>query len=226
MSDSLIAFHPAIEEPSNIRPSAKASSLTWEASKLTCCILPRGSVKRRSTYLTSLSVMSFSTDSASFGLVIAVQGPLIVGCWIVGERRSQGIVTGLAGADADRRIDARDEDLAVADPPGARRVLDRLDRLVGELVGEHDLDLHLGQKVDDIFSAAIKLGMALLPPEALRFGDGDALETHLLKGLLDLVELERLDDGFDLLHCAPFFGFQGRVCRPCAIMDYQASSMA
>src|ERR1051325_9744987 len=52
MSDSLIAFQPAIEEPSNICPSAKVSSSINETSKVTCCHLPRGSVKRKSTSLT------------------------------------------------------------------------------------------------------------------------------------------------------------------------------
>ena len=35
------------------------------------------------------------------------------------------------------------------------------------LVGDDDLDLHLGQKVDDIFGAAIELGMPLLAAEPL-----------------------------------------------------------
>src|SRR5882757_9926456 len=66
MSDSLIAFQPAIEEPSNIKPSAKTSSSIMVTSKVTCCHLPRGSVNRRSTYLTSLSLIDFSTSLAVF----------------------------------------------------------------------------------------------------------------------------------------------------------------
>src|SRR3984957_19642594 len=66
MSDSLIARQPAIEEPSNISPSEKASSSISVWSKVTCCHLPRGSVKRRSTYLTSLSLIAFRTSLAVF----------------------------------------------------------------------------------------------------------------------------------------------------------------
>src|ERR1700742_3219562 len=66
MSDSLIAFQPAIEEPSNIRPSENESSSIIPASKVTCCHLPRGSVKRRSTYLTSLSLIDLRTSLAVF----------------------------------------------------------------------------------------------------------------------------------------------------------------
>jgi hypothetical protein len=40
----------------------------------------------------------------------------------------------------------------------------------------------------------------LLPSETLGFGDGDALKSNFLKRLFHLVELERLDDGFDLFH--------------------------
>src|SRR4051812_24925719 len=80
MSDSLIAFHPAIEEPSNITPSAKVSSSIMPTSKVTCCHLPRGSVKRRSTYFTSLSLIDFRTSLAvfmntPFGLQVVVYGP-------------------------------------------------------------------------------------------------------------------------------------------------------
>src|ERR1700722_12722515 len=67
MSDSLIAFHPAIEEPSNIWPSAKVSSSIMLTSKVTCCHLPRGSVNRKSTYFTSLSLIIFMTF---FGVVM------------------------------------------------------------------------------------------------------------------------------------------------------------
>src|SRR6202008_4021388 len=62
---------------------------------------------------------------------------------------------------------------------------------------------HLRQEVDDVFGAAIELGMSLLPTETLGFRDGNALQSDFLERFLHLVELERLDDGFDLLHLAP-----------------------
>src|SRR5215210_9409243 len=70
MSDSLIAFQPAIDEPSNMMPSANTSSSTIEMSKVTCCHLPRGSVKRKSTYLMSLSLIAASTSLAVFILLV------------------------------------------------------------------------------------------------------------------------------------------------------------
>ena len=42
--------------------------------------------------------------------------------------------------------------------------------------------------------------MAFLAAKALGLGDGDTLDAYLLQRLFDFIELERLDDGFDLLH--------------------------
>jgi hypothetical protein len=42
-----------------------------------------------------------------------------------------------------------------------------------------------------------------LPAEALDFGDGDSLHADRRKGLADLVELERLDDGGYEFHGVP-----------------------
>ena len=55
----------AIDDPSNMMPSLKASSSISRASIVTCCILPRGSVKRRSTNLISSSLIFLLTLLAS-----------------------------------------------------------------------------------------------------------------------------------------------------------------
>ena len=67
-------------------------------------------------------------------------------------------------------------------------------------VGDDQLDLDLRQEVDDVLGAAIELGVALLAAEALDLGDGEPGDADLGQRLADFVELERLDDGFDLLH--------------------------
>src|SRR3546814_18667724 len=69
MSLSLIAVQPAIDEPSNIRPSSSASSSMTPAHIVRCCHLPLGSVKRRSTHSMSLSLIR---ATISFGLVAMV----------------------------------------------------------------------------------------------------------------------------------------------------------
>src|SRR6056300_554263 len=73
MSDSLMLFQPAIDEPSNIAPSTKNSLSTAWAGNVTCCSLPRGSVKRRSTQRASLSAINFKVFSDMFGSVCRTQ---------------------------------------------------------------------------------------------------------------------------------------------------------
>src|SRR5690348_6282370 len=195
MSDSLIAFHPAIEEPSNITPSVKEPSSVAEAMRAVCCHLPRGSVKRKSTNFTSFSLIIARTCLASIfrSSLSGVTRP-------PAGRFSYGGVATLASTNSDRVLDAGHEYLAVADASGLRRGPDRLDRLLDHLILDDQLDLHLGQEVDDVFGAAIKLGVALLPSEALGLQDGDAFQADLVQRVFDLVQLERLDDRFDLLH--------------------------
>ena len=66
MSLSLIAFQPAMEEPSNMTPSANISSSTVETCCAVCCHLPRGSVKRKSTYSTLCSLIISMTLETAF----------------------------------------------------------------------------------------------------------------------------------------------------------------
>src|SRR5580692_5596522 len=81
MSDSLIAFQPAIEEPSNMVPSAKMSSSIMPMSKVTCCHLPRGSVKRRSTYFRSSLAVFMNTPFGLQFLDLQFLGLQVVAIW-------------------------------------------------------------------------------------------------------------------------------------------------
>src|ERR1700680_2818824 len=161
MSDSLIAFQPAIDEPSNIKPSAKTSSSMMPVSKVTCCHLPRGSVKRRSTYFTSLSLIDFRTSLAVFmNTPFGFQVDLAAGsdrrvmlntfgeCSIqyqsIGSVDSDGIQPRFPCPDAYSFLDVGYKDLAVADAPGLGRTPDRVDRPLDQIIGDHDLDFDLG----------------------------------------------------------------------------------
>jgi hypothetical protein len=75
----------------------------------------------------------------------------------------------------DDLLDGGDEDLAVADLAGAGAALTMASMHRSTVVvADHDLDLHLGQEVDDVLGAAVELGVALLAAEALDLGDGQA----------------------------------------------------
>src|SRR3546814_16644744 len=116
------------------------------------------------------------------------------------QRVLDGGRAALTGADADGFLDRADEDLAVADATGVGRLLNGLHRALDQLVLQDDLDFYLGQEIDDVFGAAVELGVALLAAEALGLGQRDALDADLVQRFLHLVQLERLDDRFDLFH--------------------------
>src|SRR5690606_6614847 len=121
------------------------------------------------------------------------------------------------------------EYLSIADLASVRRLGDRAHGRLKLCVRNDDLDLQLGQKVDDVFCAAIQLRMAALATEAFGFQHGHALQADPVKRLLHLVQLERLDDRFDLFHrCYPEKrrGDGGERLRSCTISSAASSSGA
>src|SRR5947209_4972925 len=164
-------FQAGIEEPSNIWPSANVSSSTIDLSKVTCCHLPRGSVKRKATYFTSLSFIIFRTSLA------VVMGTL--SSKQIGESArpgaSNGVQTGFPRSDPDCFFDVGDKDLAVPDPAGLRSTSDRIHGFFNHVVAEHHLDFYFGEEIHDVFGAAIKLSVPFLAAEALGLGDRDPL---------------------------------------------------
>src|SRR5438552_2180237 len=71
---------------------------------------------------------------------------------------SDGVAAALAGADADRIVDRRDEDLPVADATRAGRLDDGVDDGGGLGVVDQDLELHLRQELHAVLGTAIELG--------------------------------------------------------------------
>src|SRR5712672_1991750 len=79
MSEAWMPFQPAIDEPSKAWPSSNFSLVKYFTGTETCCSLPRVSVKRRSTNLTSVSLMIFMTSLAD----IAIAGsPQVSDYWL------------------------------------------------------------------------------------------------------------------------------------------------
>src|SRR4051794_21435191 len=112
MSLSLIAFHPAIDEPSNMIPSRNASSLMVETCCAVCCHLPRGSVNRRSTYSTACSVIVSRTlpTPSPFSVAILTSSPLLLPGGVA-QPGLDCVPAALAGADPHGVLHRHDEDL-------------------------------------------------------------------------------------------------------------------
>src|SRR6476469_9552227 len=72
-------------------------------------------------------------------------------------------LSGLARANPHDLLDRGNEYLAVTDLAGACRLDDGIDRALDQAVGDDDFDLDLGQKIDDVLGAAVKLGVPFLP---------------------------------------------------------------
>src|SRR3989338_3853437 len=116
---------------------------------------------------------------------------------------SDRALVALARADPHRRVHGMHEDLAVADVARPRRARDHLGHLVDEMVGNDALYLDLREEVARVPAAPVELRVPLLAPEAAHLGDRHADDADAREGLLDVVELERLDDRLDLLPLAP-----------------------
>ena len=71
MSEASIPFQPAIDEPSNAWPFSNLSMVKYLAGTVTCCSLPRVSVKRRSTNFTSFSLISLMTSVAVIAMLFS-----------------------------------------------------------------------------------------------------------------------------------------------------------
>src|SRR5471030_190420 len=112
---------------------------------------------------------------------------------------SEGVGIFLARTDANRRVDAVDEDLAVADLTGAGGCGDRLDHLIDEVRIDRDFDLQLGQKAHRIFCAPIDFGMAFLSAVALHFRHRQPVHANGGERVAHLLEFERL------YHCHYYF---------------------
>src|SRR4051812_27798257 len=86
MSEASMPFQPAIDEPSKAWPETNLSSSKCETGTETCCSLPRVSVKRKSTNLTSFSCTNFITSAT----VLDINGLLVCGAnYRVGSRSDQ-----------------------------------------------------------------------------------------------------------------------------------------
>src|SRR3954454_17096234 len=112
----------------------------------------------------------------------------------------QGVRPPLTRPYPDQVVDRRRPHLAVADLPGCSRLHDDVHDVRGVVIGDHDVEAHLGHEVHLVLRAAIYLGVALLPAVAVDLGHGQTVDPECLQRRLHVVELERLDDGGDEPH--------------------------
>src|SRR5579864_4681372 len=106
----------------------------------------------------------------------------------------------LAGAYPHDLGELSHEDLAVAHFAGARGLHDGVDHLLGEGVGNRDLDAGLGYELDGVLRAPVHLGVAALPAETAHLADREAPHPDIAQNVAHLIQAVRLDDGGDQFH--------------------------
>src|ERR1700752_55723 len=89
------------------------------------------------------------------------------------------IGTFFSGSDANDFLNPSDKNLAVAYLSRARASRDGLANLHSFLVGYKNLNLDLGQEIDGVFRAAIKVSVTLLATEPFHFADCHSLDPQL-----------------------------------------------
>jgi len=112
----------------------------------------------------------------------------------------------LAGADAHGVIEAKHEDLAVADLAGLGGAGDGADDLVDLVAGDRDFDLDFRQEAHRILGPTIDFRVPLLTPVTFDFGNCEPLHADGGQSVTDLVQLEGFNNGHDDLH-----GFDPRL---------------
>src|SRR3954453_19359368 len=115
----------------------------------------------------------------------------------------QGVRPPLTGADADEVVDRRRPHLAVADLAGGGGLHDDVHDVRGVVIGDHDVEAHLGHEVHLVLRTAVHLGVPLLPAVTVDLRHGQAVHSEGLQRRLHVVELERLDDLRDESHAPP-----------------------
>src|SRR5436305_4833111 len=112
----------------------------------------------------------------------------------------QGVRPALSGPDPDQLVDRRRPHLAVADLPRRRRLHDDVHDIGCVVVGDDDVEPHLGHEVDGVLRASVDLGVPLLPAVAVDLRHRQPVHSEGLERRLHVVELERLDDRGDESH--------------------------
>src|ERR1051325_2618479 len=116
----------------------------------------------------------------------------------------------LVSPDSNDLFDGGNEDLTIPDLPSLGRLKNRLDNLLSHIVRGENFQFYFRQKIDRVFGATVKLGMAFLASKPLYLGDRHAGNTGGSEFLFYFVKLEGFYDRFDFFHCSPFSLSWGR----------------
>ena len=116
--------------------------------------------------------------------------------------RSQRFHSSFARPNSHRFLHLDHKNLPVADLPCFRCLQNRIDRALDAVIGDHDLEFHLGQKIDRVFAAAINFAVPFLSPESFHFAHGHPFHADFRQGFAHRLALKRLDHRLNFFHRA------------------------
>ncbi len=105
-------------------------------------------------------------------------------------------------------IEGRDEYISVAYLAGLGLFLDCSNDLFDEVVFSDHFKPYLRDKVDVVFGGAVKLDVAFFSSEPIHLGHRYPLDTDLVQGIFDFIELKELDGCFYPFYFLIFYGFR------------------
>jgi hypothetical protein len=115
------------------------------------------------------------------------------------------VTTAFTRADADRFVNCRDENLSITNPACLCRILNGVNYPFGHGIVNNDLDFDLWQEINNIFSTAIKLGVAFLATKSLGLKNGDSLNSNIMQSFFHFIQFEGFDNGFNFFHNLSLF---------------------
>lgn len=96
----------------------------------------------------------------------------------------EGVFATFAGADADRFLQVRDENLPVTDLARLSRLQNCIDDGLEVIVGANNFDFDFGNKIDRVFGATVNLGVPFLTTETPHFAYRHAMDAMFGQGVL------------------------------------------
>lgn len=99
-------------------------------------------------------------------------------------------------------FEGNDKNLAIANSACFCSRLNGFQGFFDFFIGQNQLDFDFGQKIDNVFRAAIKFGVSFLPAKAFDFADSETLNARSIEAFLDFFQLKRLNDGLNFFHNA------------------------
>ena len=112
---------------------------------------------------------------------------------------SQCVYPCLPGPDPHDGTDIRHDDLTVPDTAGRRAARNGFD-YVGASYPGRTFQASPGHKIGRILNPPLNFSIPFLASESFDFCDRHPMHTHFHLGILDFIQLERLDESLNNLH--------------------------